>query len=253
MRLGLVVEAGTSPGQLGLLAGVASAAGVGMIWVDARDGTDPWPALTALTARRADVGIGAHLWLKSGRSRVVALGRDANGLDADASGNPLELSLLGADPATLVDAAADLRRRVGSRVAIGREWRPSGPAPGEGPGDDLDHLVVVASADRQLHATVDQLGRRLDDWTPGARPGIAVLAPVSIGRTTAEAGARASLTRHHPYGHPKDAGLFGTLEQVHEAVVALADAGTTDLRCVLPDLGDLVDAVGQLTAAVVRP
>ncbi len=252
VRLGVVVPADTPSEQLGLLAGVAAAAGVGVIWVDARDGTDPWTALAVLAARGTDVGLGVHLWLAPGHSPVSPPEGFPAGLDVSALGRPLELSILGDDQARVIDATHDLRREIGPRWVIGREWRPSGHA-ADGPATDGDDLVVVAGEDRPLGDTLARLGRHLDDGAPLERPGVAVLAAASIGRTTAEAEARASLARDHPYGHPKDVGLFGTLEQVHAAVVALARAGVTDLRCTLPTLADVADAVGQLTAATRRP
>ena len=45
--------------------------------------------------------------------------------------------------------------------------------------------------------------------------------------------------------------MFGTLEQGHERVIALAHAGVTDLRCVLPDAPDVHDVIAQATAMTV--
>jgi hypothetical protein len=42
--------------------------------------------------------------------------------------------------------------------------------------------------------------------------------------------------------------VFGTLEQCHERVIALAHAGVTDLRCVLPNAADVHDVIAQVTA-----
>jgi hypothetical protein len=76
------------------------------------------------------------------------------------------------------------------------------------------------------------------------------LLPVSVGRTTAEARARASLD-YAGYGHPERDGIFGRLEECQDQVIALAHQGVTDLRLVLPDAGDVGDVVAQLTAMVV--
>ena len=76
--------------------------------------------------------------------------------------------------------------------------------------------------------------------------------PVSIGRTSAEARARASdepLFRE--IGHPAAFGIFGTLEQCQARAIELAHLGVTDLRCILPNTPDVHDAIAQLTAIVV--
>jgi hypothetical protein len=76
--------------------------------------------------------------------------------------------------------------------------------------------------------------------------------PVSVGRTPAEAAARAELDPGlAAYGDLVGDGLYGTLESAQARVVALAHAGVTDLRCALPDVPDVHDVVAQLTAAVV--
>ena len=45
--------------------------------------------------------------------------------------------------------------------------------------------------------------------------------------------------------------MFGTLEHCHERVIALAHAGVTDLRCVLPNAPDVHDVIAQATAMTV--
>jgi hypothetical protein len=81
-------------------------------------------------------------------------------------------------------------------------------------------------------------------------PGLAALLPASVGRTTAEAWARADADPLFAGWHPAEVGLFGTLEQCHDTVVRLAHAGVTDLRCVLPNAADIGDVIAQLTAVV---
>jgi hypothetical protein len=76
--------------------------------------------------------------------------------------------------------------------------------------------------------------------------------PVSIGRTGAEAEVRASAdARFRVLGHPRDIGLFGTLEECQDRVIALAHAGITDLRCILPQAPDVHDVIAQLTAVTI--
>jgi alkanesulfonate monooxygenase SsuD/methylene tetrahydromethanopterin reductase-like flavin-dependent oxidoreductase (luciferase family) len=82
--------------------------------------------------------------------------------------------------------------------------------------------------------------------------GIAMEVPVSIGRTRAEAEARAEREPlFRVIGHPADVGVFGTLEQCQERVIELAHAGVGDLRCVLPNSDDVHDVIAQLTAVAI--
>src|SRR6266508_223726 len=79
--------------------------------------------------------------------------------------------------------------------------------------------------------------------------GVAARLPVSVGRTSAEAQARwQAEPAFAALGASEQAGLFGTLEQCHDRVVALAHAGVSDLRCLLPNAIDIPDVIAQLTA-----
>ena len=69
----------------------------------------------------------------------------------------------------------------------------------------------------------------------------------SPGRTSAEAIARAHLD---PAFDREDA-VIGTLEHCQAHVRELVAAGVGDLRCVLPDVSDVHDAVAQLSAIAV--
>jgi hypothetical protein len=76
--------------------------------------------------------------------------------------------------------------------------------------------------------------------------------PVSIGRTQAEAAARIAMDgRFHEFGHSREIGIFGTLEECQDRVIALAHAGISDLRCVIPSTPDAIDVMAQLTAMTV--
>jgi alkanesulfonate monooxygenase SsuD/methylene tetrahydromethanopterin reductase-like flavin-dependent oxidoreductase (luciferase family) len=85
--------------------------------------------------------------------------------------------------------------------------------------------------------------------------GVAARLPVSVGRTVAEAQARwQAEPAFAALGVPADAplhGLYGTLEQCHDQVVALAHAGVSDLRCLLPNAIDVHDVIAQLTAMTI--
>jgi alkanesulfonate monooxygenase SsuD/methylene tetrahydromethanopterin reductase-like flavin-dependent oxidoreductase (luciferase family) len=82
--------------------------------------------------------------------------------------------------------------------------------------------------------------------------GVAARLPVSVGRTVAEAQARWEAEPDFAaLGTSEQAGLFGTLEQCHDRVVALAHAGVSDLRCLLPNAIDIHDVIAQLTAMTI--
>ena len=116
-----------------------------------------------------------------------------------------------------------------------------------------DDVVIPATALQDVRALCEQI--RAGCEAAGRDPaglGIAVEVPVSIGRTSAEAHARASdEPRFREIGHPAKFGIFGTLEQCQARAIELAHLGVTDLRCILPNTPDVHDAIAQLTAIVV--
>lgn len=82
--------------------------------------------------------------------------------------------------------------------------------------------------------------------------GIALELPVSIGRTRAEADARArGEVLFGAVGQPAQVGIFGTLEECQDRVIGFAHAGVTDLRCVLPNNPDIHDVIAQVTAIAI--
>ena len=108
------------------------------------------------------------------------------------------------------------------------------------PGDDGTGLPLAAAID---------LAGVLEEARRGRGPrGLAALLPTSVGRTTAEARVRADADPLFSRWHPAEAGVFGTLEQCQDTVIALVHAGVTDLRCVLPNAPDIQDVIAQLTA-----
>jgi hypothetical protein len=82
---------------------------------------------------------------------------------------------------------------------------------------------------------------------------------VSVGRTAAEARARAEADELFTLaGHPAQQGLFGTLEECQATAARLAHAGAAELVCYLPLASDLPDVLAQLRsiaigAGVLRP
>jgi hypothetical protein len=114
----------------------------------------------------------------------------------------------------------------------------------------VDDLVLPAWRFPDLETAADEA--RAEAVETGRDPeslGIAAVVPVSIGRTDAEASARADTDPvFRDIGHPRDIGIFGTLEECQDRVIALAHAGITDLRCILPGAPDIHDVIAQLTA-----
>jgi alkanesulfonate monooxygenase SsuD/methylene tetrahydromethanopterin reductase-like flavin-dependent oxidoreductase (luciferase family) len=82
--------------------------------------------------------------------------------------------------------------------------------------------------------------------------GIGMEVPVSVGRTHAEARARADAEPlFATVGPPGEVGVFGTLEECQERVIGLSHAGIGDLRCILPNAPDVHDVIAQVTAIAV--
>jgi alkanesulfonate monooxygenase SsuD/methylene tetrahydromethanopterin reductase-like flavin-dependent oxidoreductase (luciferase family) len=113
-----------------------------------------------------------------------------------------------------------------------------------------DDVVVPAASVRDITVTVNQIRAACERvGRDPATLGIALEIPVSIGRTHAEAEARADVEPlFQTVGHPADVGIFGTLEECQERVIKLAHAGVRDLRCILPNTDDVPDVIAQLTA-----
>ena len=254
VRLGVVLDARDPGGRLVEVARMCDRAGIGAIWLDDSvpagpspappDGPGPLGRLRDLAPAVARARLGAIL---GGGDPVPSL----DGLP----GERLELTLLG-DARAAVDRLragfGDGRPRptvaveVGDPERLGRErlaWLAV-------VADDV--LVAAADADR-----VAEQARTLREAfaLAGRDPaslGVAVRLPVSIGRTVAEAAARWDAEpAFATLGPPAQAGVFGTLEQCHDRVLALAHAGVTDLRCVLPDAPDVHDVIAQATAMTV--
>ncbi len=89
------------------------------------------------------------------------------------------------------------------------------------------------------------------DASDAARP-LLVAVPVSIGRTTNEAVARADLEPRFAWArHPREVGIFGTFEQAQKQVLALARAGADGLLLDVPLASDIADVLAQIRALVV--
>jgi hypothetical protein len=263
VRLGVVLDARGRGGRTTEVARMCDRAGIGAVWMDDSappeppPGTPPLPSGGPALSPPDPLGGLRDLVPVVARARlgaIVAGGRPVAALD----GLPverLELTLLG-------DARDEVDRLRGGfgdgrpRPTVAVEVRdPERLDRGRlawlaGVADD----VLVAAADVDRVAEQARVVRELFALA-GRDPaglGVAVRLPVSIGRTVAEAAARWDAEPAFAgLGPPTRAGVFGTLEQCHDRVLALAHAGVTDLRCVLPDAPDVHDVIAQATAMTV--
>jgi hypothetical protein len=233
VRLGVVLDSRNPAARLTQIAAMCDRAGIGAIWADA------WPTLTLLapTVERARLGA------------VVPAGLDVGGLLAGVPADRLELTVRDASArslrAILAAAPEGARPRLAAELADDQD-----PAPLLAVVDDLllaagtvEGVLAAAASVRRTAAAAGREPRSL---------GVAARLPVSVGRTVAEAAARwQAEPAFAALGAPQEAAIFGTLEQCHERVIALAHAGVTDLRCVLPNAADVHDVIAQLTAMTV--
>jgi hypothetical protein len=169
---------------------------------------------------------------------------DAGSADARSPASP-RIALAGSPP-----AVARWHGLIGRRpgLAAAQLALPAGDGDGSGP---ADAVFVPCAPGRDLAGEV----------SAAASAGRPVLAEVtvSVGRTAAEARARADADELFTLaGHPAEQGLFGTLEECQATAARLAQAGATELVCYLPLASDLPDVLAQLRsiaigAAVLRP
>lgn len=207
-------------------------------------------ALTVLGEVTRELSLGLAL---VGERRAPQASRSLiGGLAAGAASGRLELTLLAAPSS--VELAAQSRDRIKLGLRLG-EPNSSQCELAAQLADDAVVSAAELGGTRGVEAVVEAL--RAACGSSGRDPaslGIALEVPVSIGRTSAEAFARAAsepVFADRYVGQPGDVGLFGTLEECQAAVVELAHAGVTELRCWLPSTPDLPDVIAQLTAAVV--
>lgn len=117
----------------------------------------------------------------------------------------------------------------------------------------VDDIVLPSWRFPDLETAADEVrARSLEGGRDPSTLGVAALLPVSIGRTQAEAEVRADHDAlFMRVGHPRDVGIFGTLEECQDRVIALRHAGISDLRCLLPASDDVHDVIAQITAMTV--
>jgi hypothetical protein len=249
VRLGVVLDARGPGARRGEVARMCDRAGIGAIWVDDSAPSSPPPADPLADLREL-----APVVARARLGAMLAGGWPLPGLDG-LPADRLELTLLGdarAGADRLREGFGEGRARPTVAVEVGD--------PGRLDRERLAWLAGVADDVLVAAGDVDQAGERaralrealgLAGRDPGSL-GVAVRLPVSIGRTVAEAAARWDAEpAFADLGPPTRAGVFGTLEHCHERVIALAHAGVTDLRCVLPNAPDIHDVIAQATAMTV--
>jgi hypothetical protein len=112
--------------------------------------------------------------------------------------------------------------------------------------------VIWTANEASAAALASAVGRAAVVVLPGADEPWARTAPVSVGRTSAEAHARADLDPEFPdAGVVREIGLFGTLDDCQRRLAQWVAAGITDLRAIVPDTPDVADVLAQLTAVVI--
>lgn len=234
------------------MATLADRLGLAGVWI-----RQPWSPPGAPGMSEAD-SAGLLASLADSVQVPVGLILDADGAEA----GWLESLILAAGPSAGLRVALS-----GTPAAIARWQRTIGQ------GQGVAQLALPATV-----PVVPPFATALDTavfvpWTPGrdlaaevsaaaaAAGGRPVLAevPVSVGRTVAEARARADADELFALAdHPAAHGLFGTLEECQAAAAQLAQAGATELLCRLPLADDLPDVLAQLRsiaigAGVLRP
>ncbi|MGO8895462.1 MAG: hypothetical protein ACLP8X_23860 [Streptosporangiaceae bacterium] len=133
---------------------------------------------------------------------------------------------------------AELRDALGGGLA----W-PSVTDADQPVEDGASAIFVPVRPDRDLDAAVAAAAA-----VAAGRP-VLVEVAVSVGRTSAEARARTDGEElFAATGHPREQGLFGTLEECQAAAARLLHAGATELVCYLPRSHDLPDVLAQLRA-----
>jgi hypothetical protein len=212
-------------------------AGIDIVWVGSTDGSaapDGGATASALSGSLARARLG------------VFLAAEPLPADTVASEYSIEASPRARDHATAVRAAAG-GAQCRMSVVLGAIEDAQALL------DVVDDVVLPAWRFPDLETTADEI--RAEAAESGRDPatlGVAALLPVSVGRTGAEAAARVDLDPDFGrLGHPRDIGIFGTLEECQDRVIALAHAGISDLRCVLPVAPDIHDVIAQLTAVAI--
>ncbi|HEY3068169.1 MAG TPA: LLM class flavin-dependent oxidoreductase [Methylomirabilota bacterium] len=272
VRLGVVLDPRHAFARLRHLAVMCDRAGVDAVWVHDHEPGGEVSRLDTLTALTLAAGETSRLRVGAivdpARRTLAQLIASAIAIDL-ASGGRFELGFTGRDPAGADPAGADLAGAAAQLpiAATRAALEPRSPQPG-GPPIAVEALapaytaLAIASADdvilprgprdRMMAALADVRAAGVAAARDPATLGVAVVIPVSVGRTSAEARGRAhGDPGFDALGEAGGNAIVGSLEECQRHVLALAHAGVTDLRCLLPAAPDVEDVVAQLTAMVV--
>jgi hypothetical protein len=259
VQLSVVIDGRLDGGRARQVATLASRLGLAGVWLRL-----PWWPLAGpggpVPALDADLlpALGSCAGTRPGL--VV----DADAADPDEAG-PDEagagwLSRLVAVPAGLrialtgtPAAVAGWQEVIGRRLDLAVSQLVLPPGAGSGSGTGPLAVFVPCAPGRDLAAGVSAAVT-----AAAGRPVLAEVT-VSVGRTAAEARARADADELFALvGHPAQQGLFGTLEECQATAALLGHAGVTELVCYLPLASDLPDVLAQVRsiaigAGVLRP
>lgn len=229
-RLGVLIDP-SRPDHEGV-ARFCDLAGIDMVWVAGGSTADRSAAARGVAASLKKARLGLMLDESDAPDDIAAEYTLAGGAGAERSADAMRAKR---DPAPRVSVVVDSVEGFEPLLAF------------------ADDVVLPAWRFDDLETAADEL--RAEAAEAGRDPatlGVAALLPVSIGRTEAEASARAGMDpAFSERGHPRDVGIFGTLEECQDRVIALAHAGVTDLRCILPAVPDIHDVIAQLTAMTI--
>jgi alkanesulfonate monooxygenase SsuD/methylene tetrahydromethanopterin reductase-like flavin-dependent oxidoreductase (luciferase family) len=263
VRLGVVLDCDGGVAHVRQVATMCERASIDVVWLargspgDGLNALDVWAALEAAASTTEQVRLGVMLDPAAApgpvSDRLGALdaplrGRLEIGLRSTRP-DPAGGSIVG-EPTTLVavETTAVTIRPLVARVSL-EAAHPAMVSAALALADDIVlppmRLAEACALLAEIRQAAGQAAR------PAATLGIAIEAPVSIGRTAAEARARAEAEpRFQGPHHPTEFGIFGRLEECQDRVIELAHLGVTDLRCVPPASPDVHDVIAQLTAMV---
>ena len=250
MQLSVVIDGRLDGGRARQVVTLASRLGLAGVWLRL-----PWWPLAGPSGMDADLlpALGSCAGIRPGLV-VDADAADPDGAEAGWLGRlvavpaGLRIALTGT-PATV----ARWQELIGRRpdLAVSQLVRPPGCGTGCGTGPLA--VFVPCAPGRDLAAEVSAAVT-----AAAGRPVLAEVT-VSVGRTAAEARARADADELFTLaGHPAQQGLFGTLEECQATAALLGHAGVTELVCYLPLASDLPDVLAQVRsiaigAGVLRP
>jgi alkanesulfonate monooxygenase SsuD/methylene tetrahydromethanopterin reductase-like flavin-dependent oxidoreductase (luciferase family) len=243
-RLGIVLDADERAGSLARL---CDRAGIDIIWLVERDRLDAEPSLASVIERADEI---------AGSLERVSLGLMIGPDDDPAllAGSTAVQALVGAGRVEFAfPYGMDMVRWTALRPRARRSVVIRNLADVQAALDIADDVALLAWHIADLETASDEV--RAEAAEAGRDPstlGVAAFMPVSIGRTQAEADARVAADPIFGLvGNPAEFGIFGTLEECQDRVIALAHAGVTDLRCIVPSTLDVHDVIAQLTAITV--